>query len=96
MGTLFQGFAGAFYTTAMIVAKIAGVACAVAITGAVVLLLAALIGAAFNASTDAMARYWLKTGRTPRGKWARVLINHEKHGGKQDGANGNGEKEAGT
>lgn len=73
-----QTFAAGFWATARVLAAICGAAAALALLLVAIILLAALIGAVFNATTTALARHWKKTGRQPRGRWAKIITESER------------------
>lgn len=52
---------------------LAAVLLALLILAAALLVLALVLASVFNVATEAMARHWAKTGRSPKNRWAKII-----------------------
>ncbi len=70
-------FCSSFDAVCILAAYVAGAAAAVALAAIAVLVPLALLGAVFDAVTNALARRWHRLGRCPRGRLAKIIYaNH--------------------
>lgn len=64
-----------FETTARLLLLIAGGAAAVILFAAAVLLVACAAGAVFDAVTASLAKRWQRSGRKPRNRLERIILD---------------------
>lgn len=69
-------FTNGFAAAAGVIAWLIGCGCAIALAVAVILVLSAVAGAVFDAVTSCLARRWQRTGRAPRNRVERVILDH--------------------
>ena len=69
-------FLNGFAAASGVIAWVSGCGCAIVLALAVILVLAAVAGAVFDAVTSFLARRWQRTGRTPRNRVERVILDH--------------------
>lgn len=70
-------FCSSFDAVCIIAAYAAGAVAAVALAAIAALVPLALLGAVFDAATNALARRWHRLGKCPRGRLAKIIYaNH--------------------
>lgn len=72
-------FAQTFTYTALILSGLAGVCAAIAVCGAAVLVVLALLAASFDRLTDWLAKRWKRKGREPRSRVAKIIYAGREH-----------------
>lgn len=72
-----ENFVAGWIVTTNLLATIAGGAVAVLlallILGAAIMIVGGILAAVFNATTEAMAKHWKRTGHHPKQRWAKII-----------------------
>ena len=77
-----DNFVEGWITTTNLLATIAGgtaaVLLAVLVLGVALLIVGGILAAVFNGTTEAMAKYWERTGHHPKQRWAQIIARGRK------------------